>query len=401
MTTSSPMQRSLVVSRKTLVWTAVALLALAGMGAVWFYLTHPPRPWLVRRQVRSYLRHHSSNPNFKVDFPFPSKSEMAKGPSKTDAAEASFTKGKRTGKDFDTLASLYLDQKTALVALERDVPESEAELITLRPRLADYAAQLTNALAAGKTNLSMLEARLGALQKRVAALEKTASGRSQLQAKQEALAPILADLWDFQRVWSAELEALNAAGGESLAKGRDQLISETRDQIRSANSYESIYRLIGQELWVAEGLLDSANPAHRRVGVSLAMDASHHAVDDSENGWLGGRICEGYIWANLDVATDSNRRSPFNLENLLDQCADIFRSNDEVATLVRNYRILLAKANTPQRADAIRVQIGMIYARNDSPKEALGYLRQVKATNDFRWAMNMIPRLEQQLKAGN
>jgi hypothetical protein len=40
----------------------------------------------------------------------------------------------------------------------------------------------------------------------------------------------------------------------------------------------------------------------------------------------------------------------------------------------------------------------MTYFRNDLPKEALFWLRQIKATNDFQWALRWVPRIEQQLR---
>ena len=45
-----------------------------------------------------------------------------------------------------------------------------------------------------------------------------------------------------------------------------------------------------------------------------------------------------------------------------------------------------------------REEAAMAYEQAGDPKQALRYLRAIKETNDFRWALRRAPRLEQQLK---
>jgi hypothetical protein len=398
MSTSRPAKSALDVDLRKLLIIAALLVAGGAAWALWHRLTHPPPAWMVRWQVQRYLKKQSQTGNFRVDFPFPTKAEMAAPVAKGAGKDDPTLKGQRTGKDFDTLARLYLDLKLSILALERVAPVDEANLKLFRDRLAQSTNELAEAQAAGRTNTTGLESRSASLQKRVAGLEKAASAASQRQAQQVALEPITADLWDFQRTWEQELAAAEVSPSNLLAKARAQLSADLKPRMEEAKSYAAIYQAIGQKVWVGARLLDSGNPAHRRMGVGLAMEASRNALDTAENGWLAARICEGYVWPNLAVATDSNRRSPFNLENLLEQCADVFRANDEVETTARNYQMLLAHASTPQRADAARAQIAMTYFRNDFPEEALYWLRQIKATNDFQWALRWMPRLELQLR---
>jgi hypothetical protein len=68
--------------------------------------------------------------------------------------------------------------------------------------------------------------------------------------------------------------------------------------------------------------------------------------------------------------------------------------------VIRTYQLLLARADTPQRADNARFQMAMAAEQAGELKDALKYLRQIQLTNDFGWAMRRIPRIEQQLKAG-
>jgi tetratricopeptide (TPR) repeat protein len=272
---------------------------------------------------------------------------MAKAPPRADAKEGP-TKGKLTGKDFDTLKSDYISMESVILAMDRKV-------------------------AGGNTNLV-----------------------SELKAKQDALAPILSDLWDFQRVWLAEMGAGEASGISGLNRARAELVADVRQKLNEAASYGDIYQSIGQELWVAQRLFSSANPEHRRVGVSLALQASQTAQGDAQNGWLAGRICEGYIWPQLDVADDKNPRSPVYAQTLLTECGNIFRSNDEWENVVRNFELLLAI--NPKQADWARAQIGMALEQMGDAKRALQYLRAIKATNDYPWVMRRIPRLERLAK---
>ena len=400
MKANTPTKRGLELRGKRLKVTGAVLLVVVGVGGLWHYWTHPLRPWMVRWQVSHYLQQHSIIGDFAIPFPFPSKAELAKAPPKVKAKakEAAAPKGKRTHKDFDTLAKEYIELKIATLALEREIPESEKAIEIWKPRLERFTTELAKTKAAGATNLTVREAQVASLRKRLEGFEKTAASRPALQAKQEALEPIAGDLWDFQRAWAAEWQPVEMAGNEALAKALAQLAADARLKIRQATSYEVIYKHIGQHLWVAERLLNGANPQYQRLGLSLALEASHYAMDEAQNGWLAARIVEGYVWPHRAVANDLNRRSPFNLENLLNECGNIFRGNDEFESTVRNYQILLASASSPQGADQARVQLSMAYEQNGDLKEALHYLRQVKDTNSFSWVLRRIPRLEQQLK---
>ena len=44
------------------------------------------------------------------------------------------------------------------------------------------------------------------------------------------------------------------------------------------------------------------------------------------------------------------------------------------------------------------VQLAMTYQRAGDPKEALHYLREIRDTNEYRWNLRQVPKLEQQLK---
>jgi tetratricopeptide (TPR) repeat protein len=342
--TGAPAPRGRWSGRRTWWVVAGAVVLAGGALALWSVFTEPHPAWMVRWQLGRHLKQHAGSGGFRVDFPFPSKAEMAKAPPKTAPVEGP-AKGTRTGKDFETLREEYFRLKTAALTLERN-PARQAEW----------------------------------------------------QAAEASLAPIVSDLWDFQRVWLAEAEAAGLSSSNQLARARAQFTVEMRRKLDEAGSYAEIYRVIGQELWVAGRLLASANPDHRRTGLSLVFNACRHAAGDAQDGWAAARICEGYALPHLDMADAADRRSPFNAENLLNECADVFRRADEFQNAARVYELALARAKSPQRSDWARAQLVMAYEQAGEPRRALQHLRQIRDTNDFRWVLRRLPRLEQQAK---
>jgi hypothetical protein len=373
------------------------LLSLVGVVAVlafsWRYVTNPPRPWLVRWKLDRYLKKESRASNFRVDFTFPSKAEMAKP--KDKPSESAVPVGTRTGKTFEALREEYLAQKTAAVALERIVVRAETEV---KDGTAQFEA-LTKQIAAGGADVTNLESKAAALREKLAGLRQAPSRRAEWQAKEQGIAPLEEDLWEFQKKFAAESGASDASAQAGLVKARAQFTDDSEQQLRNATSYDAMYKIIGQELFVAKGLLASGNPEHRRQGVTLALSAARHASDYAVNGGVAARIVEGYILPNLDLATDANRRSLFNEENLLGQCANIFQRNFEFNNVVRTYEIYLADVKNPARADWARERIGDAYESSGNLKSALESYRQIRDTNSYRnLFQRQIPRLERQLK---
>jgi hypothetical protein len=376
---------------RTLLIAGFVLVGALALG--WRWLTHPPQPWLVRWKLDRYLKKESHASTFRVDFAFPSKAEMAKP--KDKAAESKVPTGPRTGKTFEVLREEYLGQKTAAVALERTVVRTEQELKEGAARLQ----ALTNQIAAGGAEVSNLESNAAALREKLSALAQTPSRRAEWQQKEQALAPVEDDLWELQKQQGAAAAVSDAAAQATLAKARAQFTEESERSLRASTSYDAMYKIIGQELFVAKGLLASGNPEHRRQGVSAALSAARHASEFAVNGGVAARIVEGYVLPNLDLANDTNRRSLFNEENLLGQCANIFERNFEYNNVVRTYETYLATTKNTARADWARERIGDAYENAGDLKNALRSYRKIQNTNNFRnLFQRQIPRLERQLR---
>lgn len=383
-----------LLSRRALVIAAaLAIVAVAGWGA-WRYITHPPKPWYVRWRLNGYLKKESHAGSFKVDFPFPSKAEMAKP---KDGKANEVTKGSRTAKDFDTLRDEYISLKTTALQLERNIARAETEVKENSAKLDALNKQLSDAQAAtdAPTKIPALQANVTGLRSKIAASQKNVARRPELEGNQQALAPMVDDLWEFQRLFAVENAGGEGTNGAALSKARAEFAAGIEQTMQAASSYESMYRAIGQELFVARGLLKSGQPAHRRMGVTIAFTAARHALNSAMNGSVAARICEGYILPNIDLAMDTNRRSTFSDRNFITQCADLFERNNEFNNVARTYEVYLAGAKNPQQADWARSQMAAAYEQGGNPKQAIVMIREIKDTNTYSRLIRRIPRLQQ------
>jgi hypothetical protein len=116
------------------------------------------------------------------------------------------------------------------------------------------------------------------------------------------------------------------------------------------------------------------------------------------NGAIAARICEGYVLPNLDLATDRNPRSTFNEDNLLNQCTEYFRRNDELNNVVRTYEHALENAKTPEQKDRLYAQIARTQEQGGNAKGALAAIRRIKDTERYQALIRRVPRLQEDAK---
>jgi hypothetical protein len=334
---------------RTVVWSMVAIIVVAGVWALWRHLEK--QPFILRWKVVRYLKRESFSRDFRIVFPFPSKAEMDWAPKPTTVGSG--VNG--LAKDVDGLREEYFTLKTAALRLESALAENIPT-------------------------------------------EKKVSLEADLKAKEDALVPVVRELWEHQKTATAKTDITVQADASPLAQAQNKLSSELGRRISEAGSYSEIYKCIGQQLWVADQLLKSKRPEHRRSGVSLALNACRNALNDAENGWVAARICEAYVLPNADLATGSSKRSAFEPDNFLNECASIFRRNNETMQVVQLYQKALLLSKTSQRADLARSQLARAYEDAGDIKSAVLYLRQIQNTNDYRWINRRLPRLEAQLK---
>lgn len=204
---------------------------------------------------------------------------------------------------------------------------------------------------------------------------------------------------DMNSIANDTADASSAAGDQK--KRRRQASQQNlharyfRQKQDVAGTYKEVYKLIGQELKVAETLVANSDPAQKEAGLVLMADASRFANDPAGDPWLSARICEGYLWKHLDLA-EGFSRSPVSAERLLSLCESAFREAGETNNVVRNYKLLIAKSQGTQ-VDITRFRLARVLEDQGEYKEALDYLKQMTNTNKNGWVQR-VAALEQKVK---
>jgi hypothetical protein len=173
-----------------------------------------------------------------------------------------------------------------------------------------------------------------------------------------------------------------------------QLTREFRSQINQAADYKTMYRLIGEELWIVDQLMADSDARKQAGGVTVAAEVGRVALSDAGSPWLAARIYEGYVWPQLERAGTNQVR--FDVDAAMDLAEDAFREAGETNNLVLNYRLLIAKAPQSPRTDKMRVRAAALLDEMGELAEALGYLKEIK--NPSSRVQKRIESLEARLR---
>jgi hypothetical protein len=159
-----------------------------------------------------------------------------------------------------------------------------------------------------------------------------------------------------------------------------------------AATYAAIYKTIGQELKLGETLVGSGE--EKQSGMELIMRASRFASSPAEDPGLAARICEGFIWPEAE----STNQPAGTAEQLLGFCENAFRDAGETNNLIRNYHMLLTKAQGTQ-VDITRFRLSRVLEDSGRYKEALACLKQMTNTNKNGYRKR-VAALEERVKTG-
>ncbi|MGC9036595.1 MAG: hypothetical protein ACP5K7_12305 [Verrucomicrobiia bacterium] len=380
-------------SQTSLIVTIVIICILAaGIAGGWAYITNSKPAWYVKWQIQRYLKQQSGKRSFQTDFPFPSKKEMQTVPDVLKTNKPSENPiGKLTKKDLKTLRAevdvLSASNKTLTAEIDnlrKALDKKKAELSANQG--ATNTAQQTG--ASSPPEIADLQAKITAKQEQLTALRKQIDTcwqdikeiQTQINAQQQAV-----------------LASLTLAPTNPLVVAQTEFIKKTREKLNQATTYRAMYEVIGQELWVADNLLESMNPAHRKVGLAVARQAALDSQNYAENYWLSARIYEGYLLPNLYDATDPNWKMPLSMENILNEAVQSFRNVEETNNVIRAYQTMIEKTGGSARADWSRVQLSIIYEQMGDLKSAIEYLKDIQNTNNFAAQIRRIPALEARL----
>lgn len=157
----------------------------------------------------------------------------------------------------------------------------------------------------------------------------------------------------------------------------DQIKRRLQQQVNEAMDYPSVFRIIGEYLWVTEQLLAEPDPSRHGTGVQVAVEVGRVALNEACSPWLAARICEAYVWPELAFAETNQAR--LDLDMLMDLPRQAFREAGETNNLIRNYRLLIEKAPQSARADRARIELGALLETQGRLAEALELYKAVRS----------------------
>lgn len=183
---------------------------------------------------------------------------------------------------------------------------------------------------------------------------------------------------------------------EELLNQDDAYIRSARQQMKQVRSYDAMYRIVGQLLATADGLLADPDRTRQRTGLKMAREACGQMRSDNTDVWLAARICEAYFWPNLALA-DADPNSHQNALELLETSRRVFFETYETNNMLKNYNLLLLNAPNAKAADTFRVQLADWLEEKGSVKHAAEILNEIRDTEVLASAQERIVRVRQRV----
>ncbi|HON57505.1 MAG TPA: hypothetical protein PLJ38_10855, partial [bacterium] len=303
--------------------------------------------------------------------------------------------------------------RTNIDAVSKTILSKENELSKLRSEIANLnntISEKENSLSNHSANLKTLETNLFNLQTNIAEITENVlkSRREQLQIgrqiaeneknQKEVLGQInklTANLDDLRKKLVAQQRLL--AAKEQEEKNQYAVFSrEILRKINEASSYASYYQIIGQQLSIADKLLDSDLLEKKEMGVKIAYDAMRYTLDYAQNFWLASRIVEAYLHPNIDILKKNEQNKQF-IDQMLTYSARAFQNADEIDNLIANYKLHLKNAINENRANQIRYYLGSAHEQIGDYEMAVYYLKQISDKTNFTYAVRRASFLESRL----
>ena len=345
---------------RKLAWAlaAGALLYAGALAASAWRNSRPMTPALARELAFDFLRDKSKSRSFVVPLE------------------------KNAPADWTTLSNETVRLQARVRLLQSNQTALRVELKAAKPGWLRRTARLDPAPQAAQnaTNPPPDPAALRA---------RLAQARLEMQEVSTNLPAALAQLRDARR---------QLAGAQ--AEAADALLKTPRDLRRKfvdAASWETLYKTLGQRLWVADQYLSSPEPAARWTGLRLADQLREESLQDAENGWLAARICQGFVLPNLSVA-DSQLNSDLGRGQLLTSALRTFRIAEETNLVVQTAQRMIEEGGNRLRVDRARLQLARVLEELGDLKGAVTQYRALSNTNGPGRANKRLAMLENRLK---
>ena len=142
--------------------------------------------------------------------------------------------------------------------------------------------------------------------------------------------------------------------------------------------YKTVYRAIGEHLFIAENLINGSTNQQHTDGFRIIAELIEVANDVAYDPWLGARICDAYLVGQIDKAEENPKHGP-SREQFLQIAGRAYKNAEEDDKLIDLGKLYLSKYPSGARADDIRRRLVWLLQNKGRKKEAEVYLSQIKS----------------------
>ncbi len=149
-------------------------------------------------------------------------------------------------------------------------------------------------------------------------------------------------------------------------------------QYDSPPDYKTVYRAIGEHLFIAGNLINGSGERQPTDGFRVIAELIEVANEVAYDPWLGARICDAYLVGQIDKIEENPKHGP-GREQYLHIAGRAYKNAEEDDRLIDLGVLYLSKYPTGSRADDMRRRLAWLLQSKGRKKEAEVYLSQIKS----------------------
>jgi hypothetical protein len=180
---------------------------------------------------------------------------------------------------------------------------------------------------------------------------------------------------------------------------KDAWVWSNQQYLDYEKSPQALYALISNHLLLADRrYLYRTEIAERRQGLGLGLEACRCATHMLKDKWMAIEICEVYVRPNLDASTQEHWKY-LGKQNNLEAVADAYAFVEDAPKLAEVYKLMVDNAHNRNTADAARMRLAQVLARQEKYEEAIKYLKEIDDKAGVAGAKRLLPDYQAKLKA--
>ncbi len=161
---------------------------------------------------------------------------------------------------------------------------------------------------------------------------------------------------------------------------------------------KAVYRVAAGHLVLADNCLKSSEPSKRRMGVGIARQVTHGALNILKDKTLAVAVADVFLVPNLS-ATCKDHWQDLTAEMVIGSAARAYRESREVDKWVNACRLRLQYAHNRNAADAARLSLAQALDAQGNYQEAIDQLLAMTGSDRLPVVQDKLPVLRRKLAA--